>query len=72
MIILKRVTVTNNLEKYPEHSVDTLENPNLVPYVEDECESFIVDPRDKGFCCADEFFACHPVSEFVVDEDQLK
>lgn len=60
------VTVTKDVEKYPEFAEDTLKNPSLVGYIEDEVESFVVDP-EGGFWTAAEFFDCTNVSSFYVE-----
>ncbi len=45
-IPLRVVTITNNLEAYPEFTKDTLEFTFLVGHIEDEVETFIVGEDD--------------------------
>lgn len=73
MIELQVVTLTTDVAKYPEHAEDTAKYPDLVSYIDDEVESFVVDPRDGGgFWGADEFFACNRVTRILVDPDELE
>ncbi|MEN6367653.1 MAG: hypothetical protein ABFC88_12635 [Thermoguttaceae bacterium] len=72
-IELRVVTVTNNPEAYPEHAAASIRHPWLIPYIEDEVETFVVDPHEEGgFWGADEFFACVNVTHFTVDPRELK
>jgi hypothetical protein len=72
MIELQIVTITTDPAKYPEYADDTVKHPDLVSYVEDEVETFVVDPRDGGFWGANEFFDCNPVTRILVDPAELE
>ncbi len=67
MIKFRVVTVTNNLEEYPQYRDDTEEFPEIVSYVEDEANTFIVDTRDGDFWPAREFFDMVTISHFFID-----
>jgi len=55
--------ITNNMEEYPRCEKDTTEFPELVRYVEDEMDMFVMD-ENGAFCNADEFFMTHNILEF--------
>lgn len=67
MIKFRVVTVTNNLEVCPEYSEDTEEFPEIVPHVEDEAATFVVDTRNGDFWPAREFFDMVTISHFIID-----
>jgi len=67
---LRVVTVTNNVEAYPQHCEDSEEFPYLVDdLVEDQVEHFIVD-EDGGFWNARDFFYCTNITHFIVDSSE--
>jgi len=70
MITFRVVTVTNNLEQYPQHVYDNDEFPHLIDYVEDEVETFVVDENDGGFWKSSEFFQCTNVTHFLIDSSE--
>jgi len=70
MITFRIVTVTNNLESYPQHWEDTREFPDLVEELDNDIETFVIDPRDGGWWVASEFFGCTNISHFVVDSGE--
>lgn len=70
---LRVITLTNNLKKYPQYADDTKEFSYLVGTVQDEVDTFVVDTDTLGgFWCADEFFQCVNVREFLVNPRQLE
>ena len=70
MIKFRVITVTNNLEAYPQHREDSEEFPYLVDYlVEDQVEHFIVD-GDGGYWAARDFFDCNSITHFIVDSSE--
>lgn len=55
----KVISITSDLEAYPEYTANTLEHPDLVPYVEDDYEVFIVNvDKPTNWYRASEFFQC--------------
>jgi hypothetical protein len=52
----KVITVTNNVNEYPQYRKSTLEHPELVDLICDECATFVVDETNQ-YWPADEFFA---------------
>lgn len=68
MIKFRVVTITNNLEEYPQYRDDTEEFPEMVFYVvEDEVDTFVVDTRNGDFWPAREFFNMVTISYFIID-----
>jgi hypothetical protein len=65
MIEFRVVTITKDLERNPECREATEEFPEMVPYVEDEVEVFVVGGGD--FWPAREFFNMLSVECFTVD-----
>jgi hypothetical protein len=61
------VKITNNIEGYPECQLDTEEFPDMVKYVKDEMDLFIVDEEGK-FWSASEFFFMETIGEFETHE----
>ncbi len=70
MIQFRVVTITNNVDRYPQYREDTEEFPDLVVFVEDEFESLVVDPRDGNFWKVNEFFDCVDIRHFIVDSSE--
>ena len=62
------LSITNNIEEYPEAKEDTLEFPDLVADVEDEMDMFVLDLENDEIFKADEFFYQVDVKSFTVDE----
>ena len=58
------VTISNNLQKYPQFVEDSADFPQLVEYVEDECAVFVVDLSDGDFYPASEFFMMATIKYF--------
>lgn len=73
-ITLRIVTVTNNIQDYPEHEKDTREFPHLVEYVEDEADTFVVDPDNptEQVWPAREFFDMVLVTQIIVSKAELR
>ncbi len=70
MIKFRVVTVTTNLEDFPQHREDSEEFPYLVGcLVEDEVGHFVVD-EDGGFWEVRDFFHCTSITHFVVDSSE--
>ena len=70
MIKFRIVTVTNDLEQYPQHREDSEEFPHLVDrLVEDEIEHFVVD-EDGDYWVMGEFFHCVNITHFIVDSSE--
>ena len=67
MIQFQVITITNDIERYPQFREDSEEFCHLIEFIDDEVETFIVDERDDGFWTADEFFDCTRITTFVVD-----
>lgn len=68
---LRVVTVTTNLEGYPQFREDTYEFPHLADrLVEDDFETFIVD-EDGGFWEAKDFFSGTNITHFIIDPNEL-
>lgn len=59
--------ITTNIEEYPSHKKDTEEFPELVEYVEDDSDIFIMD-EEKRFWYANEFFYQSGVTEFESEQ----
>lgn len=70
MIQFRVVTITNDLEEYPQYRADTEEFLELVQWIEDEIEVLVIDPRDGGFWPAREFFEMVRVKHFIVDSSE--
>lgn len=71
-IPLRIVTVTNDIETYPEFAKETLEFPNLVDYVEDDIEIFIVGEDENDFWCHHDFFLLGDIKRFVITEGNIE
>ena len=70
MIKFRVVTVTNDLEAYPQYREDTDEFPYLADrLVEDEIETFVVD-EDGGYWEAKDFFSGTNITYFIVDSSE--
>lgn len=71
MVEFRLMTVTNNLDRYPEHDEDTYNNPGLVSDIPDcnEVADFVVDERGDSWL-AHEFFRQTDVRRFFVNEDE--
>lgn len=67
---LRVVTVTTDVDQYPQYREDTEEFPNLVVFVEDDFETFIVD-EDGGYWEAKDFFDCVNITHFIVESSEL-
>lgn len=68
------VSITNDVEAYPDDTEDNARFPHLVSYVEEgDGAQFVVDPDDplNVFWPASEFFAMVPVTKFLVDSEEL-
>ena len=61
------VSITNNIEDYPESKEDTLEFPGLVEDVEDEQALFVIDLEADEIYKADDFFYSFNVKFFVIE-----
>lgn len=70
MIEFRVITITNDLQEHPQYRDDTEEFPNLVQYIEDEVETFVVDMRDGGFWGASDFFFGTNITHFIVDSSE--
>lgn len=68
---LRVVHITKVPEAYPECRKDTADFPNLVQYVEDETDTFIVDEVTGAFWPASEFFFMNRLKEIAVDPEGL-
>lgn len=62
------VTVTNDLESNSQYAEDTIAYPDLIPYIEDELATFIIDLTNNEVYAHDEFFMMVAVKEFEVTE----
>lgn len=62
------VTVTDDVEGNPEYAADTAEYPGLLRYVEDETETFVLDPESGDFWTARVFFDMENVRRFKIIE----
>ena len=62
------VTVTNDLESNPEYAEDTIAYPDLIPYIEDELATFIIDLTNDNVYSHDQFFMMVAVKEFEITE----
>jgi hypothetical protein len=71
MRLLRLVTVTNNLDRYPQHHEESEEFPHLVKQVADEVETFVFDEEYGGYWTTREFFDCTNVTHFIVDSTEL-
>lgn len=60
------VTVTNNLEEYPEYKEDTEKFPELIEEIEDEIETFIL--CENRVYKAEEFFYQVDIKSFTTEE----
>jgi len=58
--------ISNNLKDYPKCESDTKEFPQLVEYVEDEQETFIID-ENNTFWKSDDFFHMIDLKEFIAE-----
>ncbi len=70
MIQFRVVTITDDLAKYPQYHEDTEEFSDLVVFLTDPIESFVVDPRDGNFWPIEEFFNDTDISHFVIDSSE--
>lgn len=61
------VKITKNIEGYPECKKDTEQFPDMVKYVADEMDLFIVDETGK-FWPASEFFHIEDIEEFEISQ----
>jgi hypothetical protein len=61
------VQITNNVKGYPECALDTAEFPDIVKYVGDEMDLFVVNEHGK-FWPASEFFFMEDIEEFEAKE----
>jgi len=68
---LRVVTVTNKPDEYPESAEASVEFPELVGYIDDEAETFIVDPETDDFWPAAEFFHMVAVTAFLANPAEL-
>ena len=57
------LNISNNIISNPECCEDSKEFPEIVEFVEDECELFIGD-ENRSFWLASEFFMMTNISEF--------
>jgi hypothetical protein len=71
MRLLRLVTVTNNLDRYPQHHEDSEDYPWLVNQIEGEVETFVFDEEDGGYWTLREFFDCTNVTHFIVDSTEV-
>jgi len=65
------VTITNNLEDYPGCKDDNEEFPEMIDYVSDETDLFIIEVHDDGtytWYPADEFFYMKKIKSFETEE----
>jgi hypothetical protein len=58
------VQITKSVERYPECATDTAEFPDLVKYVDDEMDLFVVDEIGH-FWPAHEFFYMQTLTHFT-------
>lgn len=63
--------VTNDVKNNPGCKEDTERFPYLIPYVEDECELFVVDESTENFWQASEFFDMTDCKEIFVHPEDL-
>lgn len=70
-LIFQVVTITNNLEEYPESREDTEMFSHLVPHVKDEQELFVVDLNTGDWWPAEQFFLMNEVRQFVVVDGNM-
>lgn len=63
--------ITNNPKEYPDCVEDSEEYPEIIEYVEDEMDLFIVDPETRNFWPAKEFFLMVGIRDFLVSVDEL-
>jgi len=63
------VSITTEIEHYPESVKDTMDFPHLVKHVFDEQTLFVVRLGTDDFWHADEFFAIEDLKEFSTDEE---
>lgn len=68
---LKVVTVTEDPEAYPKYAEASAEYPELVGYLEDEFETFIVDSETGEFWPEHDFFGMSEVTAIAVDPEEL-
>ena len=66
--IYKVVSVTKDIASYPECASDTKQYPQLVRYVEDDMDIFVVHEEDGTFFKASDFFQSTSVRRFRVLE----
>lgn len=62
------VRITNNIEDYQDCEEDTKEFPELVKYVEDEMNTFIIEEDTEEFYKAEEFFFMTSFKRFKITE----
>jgi hypothetical protein len=62
------VKITKDVDRYPECAADTEEFPQLVKYVDDEMDLFIIDEAGQCVAPASEFFYIHDVPIFFTGD----
>ena len=71
MIEFRVVTITNDLDKFPQYQEDTEEFPEFVEILKHHVETYVVDPRDGCGWEASEFFDRTGVTRVVVDAEEV-
>lgn len=71
MIEFRVITITNDLDKFPQFQDDTDEFPELVETMEHYVETLVVDPRDGCHWRASEFFNNTDVTRIIVDTAEV-
>ncbi len=71
MIEFRVITITNDLDKFPQFREDTEEFPDLVKEMEHYVETLVVDPRDGRYWPASDFFDDTGVTRIIVDAAEV-
>ena len=61
------ITTYGSDEDDPEYRANNKMHPEIVPYVEDEQDLFVVDTKSNRFWFASKFFAATHVDSFTVE-----
>ena len=67
MIEFRVITITSDLDNFPQYQEDTEEFPELIETMTHYVETLVVDPRDCGCWKASEFFDATDITRVVVD-----
>jgi len=72
MAIYRILKISSDLDKYPEAIQDTDNHPEVLPYLNDDFDLFVLNEETNHFWPAMHFFFGEDINRFMTDFEQLE